>query len=157
DALLVSIWARGAREATIELRGGGRELTRVVPIAASGTGALDLRGLPPGTAHELTVRAGSRRSGPYHAATAPRDDDPRPIRIAIAADVDPRAVFDTDLAEHLVGARPELLVALGDFPYADNAPPALDEAAYRERHAELRTHDRVRALLRAMPVRAIYD
>lgn len=157
DALLVSVWARGAREATIELSGGGAELVRVVPIAASGTGVLDLRGLPPGTAHELTVRAGDLRAGPYRAATAPRDDDPRPIRLAIAADVDPSAEFDSDLTGHLVDTRPELLVSLGDFPYADNGPPAVTAAEFRERHAEVRTLGKVRALLEAMPVRAIYD
>ncbi|HSK05778.1 MAG TPA: alkaline phosphatase D family protein [Kofleriaceae bacterium] len=157
DALLVSVWARRAREAVIEVRSDAGEARHAVPIAATGTAALDLRGLPPGTAHEITVRAGDLRAGPYHARTAPRDDDPRPVRIAVGADVDPSPEFDTDLPAQIVAAAPELLVMLGDFPYADNGPPAKDAPAFRDRHAETRTLGKVRTLLQAMPVRAIYD
>ena len=157
DALLVSVWARHAREVTIELRSDGGALTRTLTLAASGTAALDLGGLSPGTAHEIVVRAGGLRAGPYRATTAPRDDDERPIRLAVIADVDANPEFDTDLAGHIADARPDLLVALGDFPYADNGPPAMDVPTYRERHVEIRTLDKVRTLLQAMPVRAIYD
>ena len=157
DALIVSVWARAAREVTIEVRTGGTVMTAAVPIGPSGTGALDVRGLAPGTPYEIAVSAGELRLPPCYASTAPRDDDPRPIRIAVAADVDTSPEFDTDLASHLVDARPDLLVTLGDFPYTDNGPPAMDEDTYRERHAALRTLPKVRALFQAMPVRAIYD
>jgi phosphodiesterase/alkaline phosphatase D-like protein len=157
DALLVSVWARRAREAIIEIRSDGGELSRAVALAESGTGALDVRGLPPGTLHEIVVRAGDHRVGPYRARTAPRDDDDRPIRIAVIADVDTNPEFDTDVTDHVVDAAPELLVAIGDFPYTDNGPPAMDVPVYRERHAELRALGKVQALLQAMPVRAIYD
>jgi alkaline phosphatase D len=157
DALLVSVWARTAHEAEIELRAGGTVMTATVPLGPSGTGALDVRGLSPGTAYEITVSAGDLRLPSCYASTAPRDDDARPIRIAVAADVDPSPEFDTDLASHVVDARPDLLVTLGDFPYTDNGPPAMDAETYRERHAQLRTLPKVRALLQAMPVRAIYD
>ena len=156
-ALLVSIWARRGREATLEVRGGGGAATHVVPIAASGIGALDVRGLLPGTAYEITVRAGDLSAGPYRASTAPRDDDGRPVRLAIIADVDPSPEFDTDLAGHVVDAAPDLLIGLGDFPYTDNGPPAMDVAAYRERHVATRTLGKVRTLLQAMPLCAIYD
>jgi alkaline phosphatase D len=128
-----------------------------VELGASGTAALDVRGLPPDTAHEIVVRAGGLRAGPYRARTAPRDDDGRPIRLAVIADVDPNPEFDTDLAAHVVDAGPELMIALGDFPYADNGPAATDAAGYRERHAETRAHGKVQQLLQAMAVRAIYD
>jgi alkaline phosphatase D len=157
DALMVSVWARREREATIEVRGGGLERTHVVPLAASGIGAFDVAGLSPGAAHELTVRAGELRAGPYRARTAPSDGDGSPIRIAVTADIDPSPEFDSDLIPQLVAAAPDLLVTLGDFPYTDNGPPASDVASYRERHVEVRTLGRVPALLRAMPVRAIYD
>src|SRR5829696_1809902 len=104
SALLVSIWARRGREATLEVRGGGGAATHVVPLAASGTGALDVRGLLPGAAYELTVRAGDAAAGPYRASTAPPDADGRPVRLAIVADVDPNPEFDTDLAGHVVDA-----------------------------------------------------
>jgi alkaline phosphatase D len=89
--------------------------------------------------------------------TAPRDDDPRPVRIAIGADVDPDPAFETDLVEHLIEAAPELYISLGDFPYTDNGPPAQTLAEYRERHAQLRVAPRVRELLGAVGIRAIYD
>jgi alkaline phosphatase D len=157
DALIVSVWARTARAAAIEIRAGDTELSMELPLGPSGTGAIDVRGLAPGTVHEISVSAGGARLPPCFASTAPRDDDPRPVRIAVAADVDPSPEFDTDLARHVVDARPDLLVTLGDFPYTDNGPPAMDADAYRERHAELRTLPKARALLQAMPVRSIYD
>ena len=157
DALIVSVWARVARAATIEIRAGDTELSMELPLGPSGTGAIDVRGLAPSTVHEVTVSAGGARLPPCFASTAPLDDDPRPVRIAVVADVDPSPEFDTDLARHVVDARPDLLVTLGDFPYTDNGPPALDVDAYRERHAELRTLQKARALFQAMPVRAIYD
>jgi alkaline phosphatase D len=79
------------------------------------------------------------------------------VRIAVVADIDPNPDFATDICEHLVAAEPDLLVGLGDFPYTDNGPVAETPAAYRDRHAEIRTHPPIRALLDAMPVRAIYD
>lgn len=157
DALLVSVWARSARKARIEVRSDAGEQTHTVAIGASGTAALDLGGLPPGTLHEITVTAGDHRAGPYRASTAPRDDDPRPLRLAVLADVDTSVEFETDLAARVVDMAPDLLVALGDFPYTDNGPPAMDVPAYRERHVAVRTLGTVRTLLQAMPVRAIYD
>lgn len=161
DALLVSIWARRGTTADVAVRtGDGSVVTHAVPLAGigvGGLGTLDLRGLPPATLHELTVRAGGALAGPYRARTTPRDDDGRPVRIAVTADLDPSPEFDSDLAPQLVDAAPELLVTLGDFPYTDNGPPAQDVATYRERHVETRTLGRVRTLLQAMPVRAIYD
>src|SRR5262245_28213567 len=64
DALLVSVWARAAHEAEIELRAGGTVMTATVPLGPSGTGALDVRGLAPGTAYEITVSAGDLRLPP---------------------------------------------------------------------------------------------
>ncbi|HWO23680.1 MAG TPA: alkaline phosphatase D family protein [Kofleriaceae bacterium] len=158
DALLVSVWARRAREATVLLRhSGGDAVTHAVPLAASGIGALDVRGLLPGTAYELVVRADGAEAGPYRASTAPRDDDARRVRFAIIADVDTSPEFDTDLAGHVVAAAPDLLISLGDFPYTDNGPPAADVATYRERHVATRTLSKIRTLLQAMPLCAIYD
>jgi alkaline phosphatase D len=158
-ALLVSVWARRGREATVEIRSadGGGVTTHEVPLAPSGTGALDVRGLAPGTAYELTIRAGGAEASPYRASTAPRDDDARRVRLAIVADIDTSPEFDTDLAGHVVAAAPDLLISLGDFPYTDNGPPAADVPTYRERHVATRTLSKVRTLLQAMPLCAIYD
>src|SRR5205085_10549571 len=62
-----------------------------------------------------------------------------------------------DLATHVVAAAPDLLVSIGDFPYTDNGPVAETLEAYRDRHAEIRRLPKVRAILEAAPLYAIYD
>lgn len=159
DGFVIAAWARYARTATVEVAHGDRiEIGELAFDASSGSAALELEGLAPDTEHLVTlVLASGLRGRPHRVRTAPADDDPRPVRIAISADVDPDPQFDTDLVEHLVAAAPELYVSLGDFPYTDNGPPAQTVAEYRERHAELRQAPRVRRLLESVGVRAIYD
>jgi alkaline phosphatase D len=154
---MVAIWARAARAAIVEVRGGGRVLRRRVELADGGSGALDVGGLAPATEHEVTVTVDDVELAPCRARTAPVTGDPRPVRLAIAADFDPHPAFDSDLADHVATAAPDLLVTIGDCPYTDNGPPAQTLAEYRDRHALLRTHPRARRLLDAMAVRAIYD
>ncbi len=158
DALIVAVWARRARTATIELRTGTSLVTAELALGASGSGALDLVGLAPATTYEITIITGGFQLGPHIARTAPRDDDPRAVRIAVVADVDPSPEFDTDLTTHIAASDPDLVVALGDFPYCDNGPAVAQTIeAYRDRHAEIRTLPRIRTLLEAASLRAIYD
>ncbi|MDQ3366105.1 MAG: alkaline phosphatase D family protein [Myxococcota bacterium] len=155
---ILAVWARHAREATVTLRVDGQLAMHRLLLGEGGSGMLAFRELLPATEYELIIRtADDILLGPHHIRTAPRADDPRPVRIAVAADLDPNPAFASDLVEHVIAAAPDLLVTLGDFPYTDNGPPAHSLAEYRERHAELRTLPRVRALLEAVPVRAIYD
>jgi alkaline phosphatase D len=157
SGFLVSVWARSVRTVTVAIAQGAMARSQEVALGEGGTGVLEIEGLAPRTAYDVFVIADGARLGPHRARTAPADDDTRPARIAVAADVDPNPEFDSDLAEHVVAAAPELLVTIGDFPYTDNGPPAMTVDEYRERHIETRTHARVRTLLEAMPVRAIYD
>jgi phosphodiesterase/alkaline phosphatase D-like protein len=158
DALIVAVWARSGRTATVELRTGDGLVTAEVELGSSGSGAIDLVGLEPATTYELTiVTASGIRLGPHLARTAPRDDDPRAVRIAVVADVDANPAFDSDLVSHVVDADPDLVVSLGDFPYTDNGPVAQTLAEYRDRHAEIRTLPRIRTLLESASLRAIYD
>ena len=101
-ALLVAIWARAARAATIELRddAGVREIP--VELAETGVAAIDVTGLAAATRYELAVVAGGLRAGPYHVMTAPAVDAARPIRFAVVADLDQSDRYDNDLVEHLV-------------------------------------------------------
>lgn len=154
---LIAVWARSARTATIAIGTGPMVRTHEVVLGDGGCGALDLDDLEADTAYDIVVIVGGAQLAPLRARTAPRDDAARAVRIAVAADIDPNPEFDSDLAEHVVATKPDLLVTLGDFPYADNGPPAMTLAEYRERHVETRTFARVRTLLDAMPVRAIYD
>jgi phosphodiesterase/alkaline phosphatase D-like protein len=157
SGFLVSVWARTARTVTVAIVDGGMPRMHELELGESGTGVLDVADLAASTSYDVFVIVDGARLGPHRARTAPADDDARPVRLAIAADVDPNPEFDSDLADHVAAAAPELLVTIGDFPYTDNGPPAMTVAEYRERHAECRTHSRVRTLLEAMPVRAIYD
>lgn len=157
-SVLVSVWARRARGATIELRSGEAVMTAAMELSASGAGAIELDALAPGTHYELTVTTDDGVVlGPHVARTAPADADQAPLVIAVIADVDPSPEFDTDLVDHVVAAQPDLLVSLGDFPYTDNGPRAETLDVYRERHVEIRTLPKVRTLLEAAPLYAIYD
>ena len=154
DAVIVAVWARTARDVIVEVDGTAYDLE----LADTGSGALDLSGLEPGTTYEITVIAGGLRSGPYRAVTAPADDDPRPVTFAIVADLDPSSQFDNDLVDHVVAAAPDLVIGLGDLPYCDNGPEVAKTAdAYRVVHAEARAHERFRPLFQVAPLRAIYD
>lgn len=158
DSVIVAVWARTAREVTVEVDDGGLVYELSLELGDTGSGALELSGLEPGTAYEIAVIAGGLRSGPYLAKTAPAADDPRPIKLAIVADLDPNPRFDNDLVDHLVAAAPDLVIGLGDLPYCDNGPEVATTAeAYRAIHAEARVHPRFRPLFQAAPLRAIYD
>ncbi len=153
DAVIVAVWARTARDATVEVADTIYELE----LAANGSGALDLSGLEPGTTYEITVTAGGLRSV-HRAVTAPAADDPRPVTFAIVADLDPNPRFDNDLVDHVVAAAPDLIIGLGDVPYCDNGPEVAKTADdYRAVHAEARAHERFRPLFQIAPLRAIYD
>jgi phosphodiesterase/alkaline phosphatase D-like protein len=157
SGFLVAVWARTAREATIAIGNEGIVRSHEVSLRDGGSGAIDIGELDADTVYDVVVIVDGAQLGPHRVRTAPRDDDTRAIRLAIAADIDTNPDFDSDLVEHVIDAKPDLLVTLGDFPYTDNGPPAMTLAEYRERHIETRTFGRVRSLLEAMPVRAIYD
>ncbi|MBA3503611.1 MAG: alkaline phosphatase D family protein [Myxococcota bacterium] len=157
SGFLVAVWARTAREATIAIGNEGMVRTQKLALAVSGSSAVDITDLDADTSYDVVVIIDGAQLGPHRVRTAPRDDDTRAIRLAVTADVDPNPEFDSDLVEHVIAAKPDLLVTLGDFPYTDNGPPAMTVADYRERHIETRVFPRVRSLLEAMPVRAIYD
>jgi len=147
---------RRVAEATVEIR--GRRAVRTVRAAlVDGIAAVEITDLAPDTAYEVTVLVDAGRGGTHRVRTAPRPDDPRPVRLAIIADVDPRPEFVSGLFDALVAEAPELIIAIGDFPYADEGTPQHSVAQYRARHAAVRGHPDVRAVLEAAGVRAIYD
>jgi alkaline phosphatase D len=160
DALLVAIWAPNAHAASVEAQAGGEVIftTTVELDAGSGRTAVDIIGLLPSTSYDITVTTRDAvQLGPYRVRTAPSADDPRPVRLAVSADLDPSPEFDSDLLARAAAANPELFVTIGDFPYTDNGPVAVTVDEYRARHAELLTAPKVRAWLASVGVRAIYD
>lgn len=157
-SLVVAIWSRLAdHPAEVAVRSpAGTTVT--LPVTLGGEiGKLVVTGLSPDTSYEVTVVVAGLPLGPHRVRTAPRADDPRPVRVAVSADCDPSPAFASDLLDAVIAAAPEVFVSIGDFPYTDNGPPAQTVPAYRARHLELRTHPPVRALLEATGLWAIYD
>jgi phosphodiesterase/alkaline phosphatase D-like protein len=159
ESFLVSLWAAAARTYAVEVRAGDSILrSSTIELDASGTGVLDVRGLAAGQRYQVEAIADDGgRLGPCHVQTAPPDGDPRPVRIAVSADLDPYPEYASDLLEQMARRSPELFVSLGDFPYTDNGPPAVTVATYRERHVLTRTDPRIKRWLQTVGVRAIYD
>jgi phosphodiesterase/alkaline phosphatase D-like protein len=157
-SFLVAVWAsQRLSAATIEVRTAGVLMQRATVALTDGIGAAAIDGLTADTRYEVSVVLGAQRLGTHRVRTAPRADDPRPVRVAISADIDPSPEFDSGMLDAMVAEDPELTISIGDFPYADNGPPAMTVPQYRARHVELRSHPPVRGLLEACGMRAIYD
>jgi alkaline phosphatase D len=158
DSVVIALWAdRSGALAEATATAGGRTVTRAQVALDGAIGRLVLTGLLPDTAHDVTVRVAGRVLGTHRVRTAPRADDPRPVRVAVSADCDPNPVFASGMLDALIAAEPEIVLSIGDFPYTDNGPPAMTVDQYRARHLELRTHPAVRALHEACGMYAIYD
>lgn len=159
DSFIVSVWGLLARAAAVEVRSAATDDTvyEAFTLLDAYTAAFDVSGLEPDTEYVVTIDTDDGTRMVHRARTAPRPDDRRPVRLAISADIDPYPEFISDIIGHVVAAKPELFISLGDFPYTDNIPAAHTEAVYRERHAQARTDPRVRHLLEAVAMRSIYD
>jgi phosphodiesterase/alkaline phosphatase D-like protein len=160
DAMTVAVWAQRARSATVELRdpSGALVTSQIALLGDSGSALVDLHDLAPATRYAIIVTTSDGyRLGPHVATTAPADTDPRTVRIAVVADADTVPENASDLCDQVIAAAPDLIVAIGDFPYTDNGPPAMTVSEYRARHVETRMHPPVRALHEACGMWAIYD
>jgi alkaline phosphatase D len=160
DAFLIAVWSSSAAGATVDITAGGSPVASLAVAidVASGRGVVDVTSLVPDTVYQVVVTTDAGvRLGPHTVRTAPADDATRAVRIAVSADWDPSPEFVSDVVDHVVAAEPELYVSIGDNPYTDNGPPAMDVPVYRQRHAELRTDPKARALHEACGWRAIYD
>jgi hypothetical protein len=158
DSIVVALWAaRPGALAEVTASAGGRTVAGGQVILDGEIGRLELGGLVRDTVHDVTVRVAGHVLGVHRVRTAPRADDPRPVRVAISGDYDPNPAFASGLLDALIAAEPEIVISIGDFPYTDNGPPAMTVPEYRARHLETRTHPGVRALHEACGMWAIYD
>ncbi len=159
DGFLVALYDAHASSVAIEVRddAGGLVAAVIVELSPAGVAAID--GLAPSTAYDVFVLQLARAPlGPFRVRTAPRDDDPRVVRIAVSADYDPHPDFESALVDHVLAADPDLFVSLGDFPYCDNGPDVVqDVPGYRLRHVQARTSPALQALHGGVGVRSIYD
>ena len=157
DSFVVAIWSRLAGSAAIvRVRTEDRLVAEMVCALDGEIGRVEVTGLDADTRYEVAI-AISGVTLAHRVRTSPADDDPRPVRLAVSADCDPNPEFASGLLDAVAAAEPELMISLGDFPYTDNGPPAQTVAEYRARHAELRSHPPVRALLEACGLCGIYD
>lgn len=157
---LVAVWSAraGAAEVRVERADGAPVAEARVTLDGRGHGAVDLTGLAPATRYHARLRCSDGGAyGPLAFVTAPADDDPRPARLLVSADVDPSAEFTSPIFDTIAAATPDLFVSLGDWPYADNGPPATTRDEYEERHAGARLEPRFAPWLAASSFRAIYD
>ena len=154
---LVSAWSQIETGVTIDVYDGAGLATTVHAEARADQAVVAVAGLEPSTTYrvEITGDGGTRTT--HTVATAPALDDPRAVRLAVSADLDPQPRFESDLFEQIIATAPEVFVTIGDAPYTDNGPPAMTVATYRERHGAMRTAPHVRPWLEAMGVIAIYD
>lgn len=154
----VALWSARAHSFAIEASSAGApSLGTAARLDPAGLAAIELAGLRPGTAYQVTLRADTGARFEHRVRTAPAVDDPRTVRLAVSADFDPAPEFDSALCAQVAAADPDLFVSIGDVPYADNGPVARTLAEYRARHVEARTAPRLRGLLAEVGVRAIYD
>lgn len=160
DRALVVVWSATATEmsvtaATMDGRVAGRWQAT---FGASGLAVVDARGLSPATSYLIAIGLDDGRVlAPHVIVTAPRADDPRPVRLAWSADIDPDPAYDSPIFETLADQAAEVFVSLGDWPYADNPPfpETLDQ--YRERHVMARSAAKLQRWLHGTSVRAILD
>ena len=158
DGFIAVVWAALGDRATISIRAGTQLVQELeIALGPGGIGSTVVTGLVFNRAYLVTALTSAGRLGPCRVRTAPRDDDPHPVRIAVSADYDPDPIFASDLIDHLLAATPDLFVSLGDFPYTDNGPVPTTVAEYRQRHVDHRIAPAGRRLFEGVGVRAIYD
>lgn len=159
-AFSIAVWSSLSTSVAVSVHDSrnAEVLATIVALDDAGRCVIDVGDLEPATTYTVELLcSGGTRLGPHTVRTAPADSDAGPVRIAVSADLDPSPEFDSTLLAQLAAAAPDLYVSIGDFPYTDNGPPAMDVPTYRARHAELRTTPKVRACFDTMGVRAIYD
>lgn len=157
---IIAAWSAFARHAVVRITSvtGAPAGQWRLEFGADGTGWIDATGLAPATQYRARITASDQRDlGELAFTTAPRDDDPRPVRLAVSADLDESVDYASPIFEAAVRAEPELFVSLGDWPYADNGPAAVTRDEYHGKYVVNRLEPRLAPWLRSTSFRAIYD
>ena len=160
---LVSIYAEASTWARVRVESApGVTAAEVGPVALDAargrTGVAEIAGLAPDTAYQYVVELEHGSSvGPYRFRTAPPPDADADLHFVWSADVDLSREFESPIFASMSASGADFFVSLGDFPYTDNAPAAYTVEEYRDRHRSVRAADKLQAVLRELPVYAIYD
>jgi alkaline phosphatase D len=157
---LVTAWSSTAEtvEVAVVASDGATVASATLTLDAYGHAILDVTALAPATVYRVSWFASDGAShGPTRFVTAPADDDARPQRLAVSADVDEAPRFATPIFDTIAALNPDLFVSLGDWPYADNGPPAITRDEYEDAHARAQLAPRFQPWRRATSFRCIYD
>lgn len=117
---------------------------------------LELEGLTANTRYRyaLEVEGSGVLSTAGFFRTLPEHD--APFRLALGADLSSRSSMH-GLIDELATSGADLLLWLGDWPYADSSPAARSLDQFRGRHLASRRALPVQQLMRAMPIHAVWD
>jgi len=158
------IWTRltGAGEVVVHYSAGPQcddlqTAAKPATVEAGRTVRVALSELQPNTLYRYRVEkvSGAGLSSPGWFVTPPQSAS-QPFRLMFAGDIsDDSAYFD--LLPDVVATDAELLLWLGDWPYADHDAPAKTLAQYRQKHAIARMDGDVHGMLRYMAVHAVWD
>jgi len=158
DSFLVSLWSTGARMVTVEISDELGVVQSVLAPVIAQQARVAATGLNPATQYSVSLLTDDGTLMQHTVRTSPADDDNRPVRIAVSADLDPQPSFDSDIFDQIIAAQPEVFFTIGDVPYTDDGPDvAVTVDAYRQRHGLLRTVPYCRAWFEAMGMCSIYD
>src|SRR5688500_5400859 len=107
-SFVVVVWSGVARTAALEVQEDDEVVysTAVELDRDSGTATIEVGALEPGRHYQATIVCDTGARMIHHVRTAPRADDPRPVRIAVSADIDPNPEFASGVFEQLAAASP---------------------------------------------------
>jgi hypothetical protein len=116
NSFLVSVWAGLSTSVALEVQARDVVISRTsVDVDDTARAVFSVEGLEPATSYDVSVVTDTGARMLHQVRTAPRDDDDRPVRFAIGADIDTSSEFQTDLMEQMVAlgrglmAQPDVL------------------------------------------------
>lgn len=157
-----TLWAfaRDVGRVDVELEPGGLTVAPLAPSAATGfTAHRRVTGLSPNVQYRFRLRAGGEPISDWHYFhTAPEPTADAPCHFIAGADFHIGGPELAPLAFQVMrGTTARFLLSLGDWPYADRAPPARTVEDYREKLRATRLRPGVRTFMTRMPISPIYD
>lgn len=162
NGFVVAVWSAQAAMVFVtveDVLSGISVATQIHNMSAAASAHAWFTGLVPATRYRVWLEfADGRELGPYLAQTRPPPDRNAPLRLLVAADIDPSSSYASPIFSAMTDYAADLAVSIGDFPYADNGPNiAKTVAAYRAVHADTRSTPKIARWLASSTLCAIYD
>ena len=160
DSLVVAVWSSIARAATIEVRAGDEIVQATIVGLTDDHAAATITGLSPDTDYQITMLTDDgTRLGPHFARHRAERRRPRPVRLAVSADLDPQPGVRE---RHLRATSPGAVRNCSSRSATSRTPTTVRPRDDRRGVSRSATPScgrrrRCRAWLQAMAMRAIYD